>query len=394
MVDTLQLPPSTSLAGTNGHSTALRFNIGRDSLERAIIDLPEDQAGALQRFWRYCNDRNIDRKRLGTLLKKSNGDFYSSDSIYQVLTGRRTEAGNSLEPIIRSIDAFLCQVEPSTGASKFLKTHFAEMIWDYCDKVHARKEFGLVFGDNSMGKTDAVVQLCRRDHRRLYTQMTTRGHLTNFLQRAARTLAMGDRQTAANLRHRITEALPDQWIVDESHQCFQAIRNTLGLSTLEFIREIWDQRRLMQRPMSVVLVMDHYGRDRLFESKLLKKLVRRCYRPLQLPNMLDRHDLNVFSRAVGLPAARNEEEKVTVKLIDRDGNEHSKSCTENPFTLQREVIKAHGLHVWKSILDDAAQIARDQRREITWGAVIKAHAIFEADRDYKEQEKANDEEAA
>ena len=41
------------------------------------------------------------------LLKKPGGtDYYSSDSIYQVLTGRRTESGVSIDPLCGAIAAF------------------------------------------------------------------------------------------------------------------------------------------------------------------------------------------------------------------------------------------------------------------------------------------------
>src|ERR1700726_615911 len=103
MVATLDEPTvaaGVSPASDNGSEETLklradnqvrRFLIGRDQLNKAIADLPGDQAEALEWFWRYCRDRNVGPDRLKNLLQKSNGDYYSRDSIYQALTGRRTD---------------------------------------------------------------------------------------------------------------------------------------------------------------------------------------------------------------------------------------------------------------------------------------------------------------
>jgi hypothetical protein len=83
--------------GNNGTSdlapalrAAPRFNIGRDALNKATADLPAEQRATLEWFWSYCRDNNLGRDRLGKLLEKANGTFYSADSIYQLLTGRRS----------------------------------------------------------------------------------------------------------------------------------------------------------------------------------------------------------------------------------------------------------------------------------------------------------------
>ena len=398
---TLEDPPA-ALLESNGHSTQLstfdrtapRFNIGRDSLERAVSELPEDQRSALEKFWLYCNEHHVDRNKMRTLLKKPNGGFYSTDSIYQALTGRRTEAGANLATFCRSIEQFLRQVQPGTGPSKFIKTQLATAIWQYCDRVKELCAFGFIFGNMSIGKTDAAIEKKRNDPEALYTRTPTRGHLNHFLQEVAPALAMGDRQTVANLRRRVMEGLPKLWIIDEADQCFASIRNGWGLATLDFIREAWDYRRRIGKPIGIVLVMDHYGRDQLIAGKSsdrLKRLWRRRYRALQLPNTLSSRDLAKFAAAVDLPPAPNEEITVRAKVVTGEGEEQTKSFTENPATLQKDVVADHGLGIWKQILSDAKAIAKEQGRTIAWGAVIKAHAIFEAEEDFTEQQSANQE---
>jgi hypothetical protein len=248
----------------------------------------------------------------------------------------------------------------------------------------------------SLGKTDAAIELCtnRKDnHKRLYTRMPTRGHLHHFLQAAARGLALGDRQTVANLRQNVIEGLPDQWIIDEFDQCFLSIRNTWGLATADFIREAWDYRRRVGRPISVVLIADHFGRDQITQgenAKRLKRLWRRRLPRLQLPDMMSRADRNKFSRAVGLPAASRDPLTIRATLADRSGKERTETFTDSPLNLEKEVIAANGLGYWKMILADAAENAREQRRQITWGAVLKSYAVFAAEEasDGREEEEA------
>jgi len=369
-------PPLAPAEDDGKRAVAARFNIGRHMLESALANAAPHEQTAMERFWKYCHSRNLDRARIGKLLKKSDGQFYSSDSIYQTLTGRRGNEGVSLGPICRAMDEFLREVEPSTGSESFIVTDLAESMWIYCDRGLRLGAVGFIFGDMSLGKTDAVIELCtnRKDnHKRLYTRMPTRGHLVHFLQAAARGLGLGDRQTVANLRQNVIEGLPDQWIIDEFDQCFLSIRNTWGLATADFIREAWDYRRRVGRPISIILIADHFGREQITKgenAKRLKRLWRRRLPRLQLPDMLSRADRNKFSRAVGLPPASRE----TVTIRTADG-----TFSDSPIVLEKEVIAASGLGYWKMILADAAENAREQRRQITWGAVLKSYSVFTAE---------------
>jgi hypothetical protein len=43
------------------------------------------------------------------------------------------------------------------------------------------------------------------------------------------------------------------------------------------------------------------------------------------------------------------------------------------------VSSEEGLGVWLSILGDAREMAEEQKKDITWGAVLKAYCVSQAD---------------
>lgn len=368
--------------GNNGTSnlapslrSAPRFNIGRDALNKAVADLSEEHGELLAWFWSYCRDNNLGRDRLGTLLAKTNGAFYSADSIYQLLTGRRTADGANIEPMMRAIALLRRTVEPTVRTEGFVVTRLARKIWGYCDRAVKLHRIGFIFGDMCIGKSFALEEYAKR-HRgqAVYVRMPTRGQFGDFLRECARVLAMGDRQTVNDLHDKIIDAFRPGMllIVDEADQCFYSIRNTWGLATLDFLRELWDRTGC-----PIVLCMDHHGRDTMLKgppAKRLKRLWRRRLPRLQMPTMPARADLNAFARSVGLDPAPNEE--ITVVNKETGGK-----YTDTPAQLQKEVIAADGLGVWMMLLQQAKETADEQGRAIHWRAVLKVYSEFTAEED-------------
>jgi len=71
------------------------------------------------------------------------------------------------------------------------------------------------------------------------------------------------------------------------------------------------------------------------------------------------------------------------RFLDAHGSSRvMKSISYTPLTpWQVELFRAYLPHigVWLTLLQDAADMAREQRRPITWGAVIKAYCLSQAD---------------
>lgn len=359
-------------------SSQRKFMIGRDALN--VDGLAPSQSQDVKWFWSYCRDRDLGRAQLDRLLKKSNGkSYYSYDSIYQLFTGRRAEAGANLDPLCESIAEFRRMVDAQPVRDGFKETRLAEQIWKYAKTARDRQTIGFVVGNFAIGKSTAFEELSRRAPAdTVYVRMPTRGHLNHFLQNIARKLAMGDRQTVLDLSDRVIDSFKPGMllIVDEADQCFASVRNMLGLATLDFLRELWDRARC-----GIVLVMDHAGRDNVLKGphKLrLQRLWRRRLPMMQLPNAPCREDLALFAAGFGLPPATDEKIVVKVRTVDEEGEERMSEHTDSPLRLQNAVLRDAngGLFVWLGILADAKEMAVEARRAIGWGAVIKAHASF------------------
>lgn len=85
----------------------------------------------------------------------------------------------------------------------------------------------------------------------------------------------------------------------------------------------------------------------------------------------------LFAAAYDLGPAPTEEIGARVTYVDDAGRERKKVVTSAPATLQAQVIDRAGLGRWCMILQEARDIAEEQRRPITWGSVIAAWHSFE-----------------
>jgi DNA transposition AAA+ family ATPase len=359
---------------------ARKFGIGLDGLDLSGLD--SKQADDAQWLWDYCRARDLGKADIEGLLVKPNGQPYSYASVYALLTGRRSEAEVSVERICKAIGAFRRQVDSVKPKTGFLETRLFRELETHAKRAQSTGSISIVTGDFALGKTACCQEIARRDPKVIFHRMPTRGHLNHFLRGLCTRLAMGGRQTNLDVAERIIDAFratPGMLlIIDEADQCFQSVRNNLGMSTLEFVRELWDQAGC-----GVLLIMDHAGRDALrsvVNTRRMQRLWRRRLPMKQLPPVPYREDLDLFAASFGLPPAGDEQVKVSVRYTDADGEERERTHTDSPLRLQREVLrdKDGGLFVWLEILADARELARAQKRPITWGAVIKAHAAFGA----------------
>jgi DNA transposition AAA+ family ATPase len=352
-----------------------KFLIGRDKVD--LDGLAAQQRADVEWLWKYCRDRDLDREQLDSLVLKDNGkEAYSYDSLYQLFTGRRVKAGVDVAPICDAIAAFRRQVDAQPVTHGFIKTRMAGELWAYVKRAQQRQAVGFVFGDWAVGKTTPMEELARHDASVTYVRMPTRGHLRELLRNLATKLAMGDQQTVHDLSSRVINAFGpgDVLVIDEADQAFTAMKKSLGLATLDFLRELWDKARC-----GIVLVMDTAGRDQFLrgENKArLQRLWRRRLPMLQLPSVPYADDLVLFAAKFGLPPATAEEIEIT--YVDLGGVK--RKHRDAPARLQHAVLSDSdgGLFVWLNMLADARAEADALKRPVTWGAVIKAHAAFVA----------------
>lgn len=333
-----------------------------------------DTVATLEWLRHHCQSRSLSWDDAARRLHKTNGSLYSRDSVYQALSGARG-AEVSLEPLCAAIERYRRNVEAPAPIDGFLETRMAREIGIYVARAQAQWKIGFIVGHNAVGKTTAIEQLERGSAKVTQCRMAEGGHLSAFLPELARKRGFGDRQTIRDLSRRIIAEFHegDALIIDEADECFRS-RGILGSKTLSFIRRIFDQAKC-----AVVLVMDPAGYKRLQTVQAddpLRRLYSRRLAPLFLPKFY-REDLDLFAAQQGLPPAPDAPMKVT---FTPEGGRQKIEHTDNPQTVQDAICSSHrdGLFVWLGLLKEAAAMARAADKDVSWGWVLKAHALFAA----------------
>ena len=355
-----------------------RMLIPGDRVRKAIEDLPNEQRDLVWWFYQWSRKFDLSKSDLGMVLKKTDGGYYSYDSIYQLLTGGRIRRGENIDPLIDAIES-LRRVEDHRSnqvSSGFVETRLFREIEKRCLKALHRQRIMFIFGDSQIGKTESLLEVQRRHNhgQTVYVETPTGGGVGPFIFSLAKQFSIPSRRgNCISLRERVIESFDSRMllIVDEAHRCLRH-GTTGGLEVFSFLRELWNRRKC-----GLVVSLSNEGRDQLLHgphAPQLAQLWRRRITPLQLPNVPPDDDAALFARAYGLPAANDEPVAVKVSLTDDTGRTQTKTHSDSPLRLQREVLRTEGLGVWIGILQDASDMAQEKGRAITWAAVIKAHA--------------------
>lgn len=357
------------------------FRIPADQIARAVKDLPDEQAIPIKWLGHYCRLNNLGKTQIGTLIKQSSGKYYSYDSIYQIFTGGRVRRGENIQPIVEAIETLrtLEMEREKLVTSGFIHTRLASEIWKRCDRARLRQRIAYIFGDSQIGKTEALREYQRRNNhgQTIYIEVPDGGAKGSLLKAIAKQLGgISYKITNEQLADRIIDSIDHTMLIifDEAHRLF---KSNAGLRSLDFIRRLWNESKC-----GIVISMTNEGKDEFLtgrNAKELQQLWRRRIQPLQLPNVPFSDDLDLFSAAYALPPADDKPIAIKVKVTMASGRQRTQTHTQSPLALQTQAIAEEGLGVWIMILQDAADIATDLNREITWGAVIKAHCLAQAE---------------
>lgn len=362
-----------------------KFRISGASLKDSIKDLPDDQQDIICWFSQYYHTHNLGKDKLATLLKKSNGmDYYSVDSITQLLGGGRIRRGENIEPMLDAIRTLrkLEDARAEQVSSGFIETRLFQEIEKRSLKALRRQRIMYIFGDSQIGKTMCLKEVQRRHNhgQTIYVEVPSTGALSAFLKELGRILNIPV-SAKTGIADSIIKTFDNRMllIVDEAHRALISRKNSGGSAVMNFLRELYNKAGC-----GIVISMTNEGRDELLHGshkKTYEQIWRRRIAPLQLPNVMPDDDLALFAAAYGLPTATEKPITISVDYIDGDGSMQTKKHTDTPLNLQSTVNRLEGLGVWVTILQDASDIAREQGRAITWGAVIKSACQAQADAD-------------
>ncbi len=355
-------------------NTASRFHIPGDKINLETASLPEDQRDAIRWAAMYCRAKNLHVSEFAALLKKPNGEPYSKDSVVHMFTGGRDES--ALVPMVAAIQRIrrLEDARAEQTRAPFVETRLAKRIHQVCRRAHDRQALVFIFGESQIGKSVALEHEAASDPVNIkYVRMPTGGGLCAFLRELARSLGIPNGNSIEDLKARIINTV-DQFmliLVDECEECLNDKRDSSkGVTTLNFIREIYDRKKC-----GVVIAGAPDLKRGLYtgrHAEAMRRLVRRSMIPLQLPAQPSAADLATFARHFGLPEIPDAVAEIKFTAQNLQGDDYPVSLKINPTELQAKIIRTDGLGRWVKILIEASDLAKEKRKPISWGFVIRA----------------------
>ena len=357
----MQNPPAATEKHENATlaMNAIRYRIPGDVVNKATSTLADDERSALRWLHSFAGERNYSLDEVASLLKQESGKPYSRDSVYQALTGRRSESGASLAPFDAAIERLRKLEDARAGANRapFIETTLTQRIWKIFETALNFQRIALIYGASQIGKTTAGIEY-QRTHNHgetIYVRMPARGSLGEFTRWLAKALRISQGLKEWQIKDRIFSAIDDRMllIVDQCHECFRSSNyGERSIASLLFIMEIFDRCNC-----GIVLIGTTEFEKGITDSRFsgtLKQLTRRGLpKPLRLPDKPTAENLNEFSAAYGLPPA-----------------------TDAALALQADTIRDHDLGIWLTTLQAGQKIATKRKEAMSWKHVISANAAF------------------
>lgn len=351
-----QLAPVSPVVSTA--STVRRWQIRHADVLAAAGKLPLQQKAALLWLDDYARTHNLSRKELASrLVKPVGGGTYDEDTLYNIITGRRT---SGIDNFVLAIDTLKRSAPAhSIGIDDFPFTHteLTDAIWKYAMLVWRRKRIGLMIGESQSGKSRNLkafaeaqpygqvyyIQLPTDAHlSAVVTQMCDDRHVTNKFNLGIRKLALSKTFDSSMLI-----------IVDEIEECASRTRSggrTTGVrsNTIDFFRWLRDTRGC-----AVLMAGAPEAMDMLNDANYTAfvRTLRRGIPPYRLKTKPDVSTLNAFADKLGLPPA-----------------------TGVALDAQNVTIKKMGLGYWLMYLLDAVDTAKGQ--QVTWKHVLDVYVIY------------------
>lgn len=339
----------------------------------AMDEYDRDQCRWLQS---YALSSNMTPAEISARVLKLNGDPYSPDSIYQLLTGKRTAEGASVRPITDAIARLrrtVGEVE-ARASTQFIETPMTRRMFRIFRRTMELHRIAFIYGLSQIGKTTAGVEFQRQNNhgRTFILRMPTGGTMGDIYSEFAVRLGVSAKRRVDDLRRKIIDSFDEHnlIIVDEAHQCLLGRYSDSGVKGLEFLREIHDRRKC-----GLVLLGTDVLREGLQNHRVLGQLWKRRSPGLvmQLPSKVPAADLNVFAQAFGLEPAPDREIRISLEV-----EEKTRTFSANPYQLQNAIVKAESLGSWIRLLEDARDHVRDVGGKMSWGKVLAAYCQAQA----------------
>jgi DNA transposition AAA+ family ATPase len=331
---------------------ANKYRITTNVIEKWITGKPKEIQRSIRWLHNFAKSNNFSVDEIGTKLKQSNGSHYSGDSVYQLLSGRRTvEQMSKIIEAVQALEKIERERQTITRAG-FVETNLTKKIFQICDSARNFRKMMFLIGPSHIGKSTALLEYARRNNSgaTIYLRAPAGGGKARTLYMLAEALNLPTYGSIVKLEIAILNAVDDTQIilVDEATQL---LHGRCGLKTLGFFRELHDTTNCGM-VYSATEVFDDammHGPD----SKRLNQTNQRHLIKAKLPKKPTRSNLNDFASHFGLAPAQDE-----------------------ALDLQTEIIRTDSLGRWCSILEGASRIANRAKEDICWNHVLQCHAAL------------------
>lgn len=344
------------------------INIGGNTVTKATEHLTDEQKTLVRWLFNYAKERDWDWNDLHretgidrTLAWRVWTDSYRyPEYVGKKKDGVRNPRANERIPLdgfCERINKFksLAEARPELFSEGFVRTSIWNEIEFICNKAHARKKMGFIFGDSQIGKTTCLREYQRQHNhgQTHYIAMPPMANALSLTRHIARALHVNVVSSAYRLRENVLDAVDSDnlLIFDEMHRVFTNYRAANVPAVMDTIRELHDERQC-----GIVLCGTNVFRDGIRAEeyvKFMSQIVRRNLYPRQLPATPPRSDLDLISAHHGLEPATGKAEEILLHIAETGG--FGVVCTR---------------------LADAKGVAEKAGEPLNWGHFVKAYNII------------------
>lgn len=242
------------------------------------------------------------------------------------------------------------------------------LIHKVCQKVWNQRAMGFLVGPSHIGKTEAL-QWFRDENNHgttVYLRMSAQSGQQELLRLFAEALKLSRDCPAYRLKPRILSALDESnfIIVDEVHQAMWTYQKGQSAKCMELLREIHDRTGAAML-LCGTLIVDHELRSG-HDAALLKQIERRGIVKCRLPRALPAGDVQAICAAHGLADPALEEGAKWRALGTQSAH----------LAALSDIAHEHGIKRLILTLQDAHQLAKKAKRDVTWNDFTRAHNFY------------------
>lgn len=351
------------------------WNFSLEKIRQDIRHFSQEEQDLLVALFRWCIDplhpirRDEAASRIG----------FSSDMIYQLLTGKYRNPDKSLKrpskEFLDNLREFLASEAKKHAAlsSDFVITPTAKKIFTACNLARESHSPVILSGTSHIGKTWGLkYDAAHNNHgKTFFAEMEAasgRGGMVRVMGRAA---GVGYRGNAAKMLEKVTHATTSNtlWIFDEVHLLRHTYQIKSFFACIETIRRLYDFTQC-----GMVLSWTHLADLENSKADELMQVWRRGVHKVMLPNMPTKADLEAILKHHGLEFPSKDLEVTVGKAVDQPyavlrqlaKNQGLKSITERIRYAHKLANKKDGKIAWENFIDAHLRIAKNATPEPDW----------------------------